>query len=168
MWPERAAITPAWKRLVAPTWAMYSAMCRRQVRTEIDSRREIASSFSPSAISRRIAIRVWSSCGSSLPRATTSSSGTASAHSCSNVATTQVGGIAGQTFTLTQRRGTSPYDLLCADGGSCYKVLDDKPMDVTAVRTSDGLVLFWVEYLPEDRAEVQGPMKTWLSSVRWQ
>jgi hypothetical protein len=86
----------------------------------------------------------------------------------SDVRTTEVGGRSAQAFTLAQKPGTSPYDLLCARGGSCYKLLDDKPMDVTAVRTARGLVLFWVEYAPKDRARVQEPMDTWLSSVRWE
>jgi hypothetical protein len=85
-----------------------------------------------------------------------------------NVGTTSVGGQPAQTFTLAQKPGTSPYDLFCAEGGSCYKLLEFKPMDVTAVRTGRGLVLFWVEYAPGDRAEVQEPMRSWLSTVRWE
>jgi len=41
-------------------------------------------------------------------------------------------------------------------------------MDVTVVRTGQGLVLFWLEHDPKDRARVQEPMQTWLSSVRWE
>lgn len=85
----------------------------------------------------------------------------------SDVSTTEVGGRPAQSFTLAQRAGTAPYDLFCARSGSCYKLLEDKPMDVTAVRSGHGLVLFWVEYLPKDQAKVQEPMQTWLSSVRW-
>jgi hypothetical protein len=86
----------------------------------------------------------------------------------SNVGSTPVGGRPAQTFTLAQKRGIAPTDLFCVRGGSCFKLLQDKPMDVTVVRTDRNLVLFWVEYLPADRAKVQDPMKDWLSSVRWQ
>ena len=86
----------------------------------------------------------------------------------SNVGTSEVGDRPAQTFTLTQKPGTTPFDLLCARNGTCFKLLPEKPMDVTVVRTGEGLVLFWVEYLPEDRAEVQKPMQRWLDSVRWQ
>jgi hypothetical protein len=86
----------------------------------------------------------------------------------SNVGTTEVGGRPAQTFALAQKPGTAPYDLFCVRGGSCFKLLEDKPMDVTVVRTGRGLVLFWVEYLPKDQESVQGPMQTWLSSVRWE
>jgi hypothetical protein len=86
----------------------------------------------------------------------------------SNVATSEVGGRPAQTFTLAQKPGRSPYDLICARAGSCYKLLENKPMDVTVVRTGRGLVLFWVEYAPEDRARVQESMQTWLASVRWE
>lgn len=85
----------------------------------------------------------------------------------SNVSTTEVGGRPAQSFTLAQRPGTAPDNLFCVRTGSCYKLLEDKPMDVTAVRTERGLVLFWVEYEPQDRARVQGPMQAWFSSVRW-
>ena len=86
----------------------------------------------------------------------------------SEVGSTEVGGRQAQTFTLAQRPGTAPYDLFCVRAGSCFKLLEDKPMDVTTVRTGRGLVLFWAEYLPEDKAKVEGPMQTWLSSVRWE
>ena len=86
----------------------------------------------------------------------------------SNISTTEVGGRPAQTFTLAQKPDTSPYDLFCVKAGSCYKLLEDKPMDVTVVRTGQGLVLFWLEHDPKDRARVQEPMQTWLSSVRWE
>lgn len=86
----------------------------------------------------------------------------------SNVATTEVGGRPAQTFTLTQKPGTAAFDLFCVNAGGCYKLLEEKPMDMTAVRTGQGLVLFWVEYAPKDRAKVQEPMQTWLASVRWE
>lgn len=86
----------------------------------------------------------------------------------SNVATSEVGGRPAQTFTLTQKPGTAASDLFCVRAGACYKLLEDKPMDVTAVRTGQGLVVFWVEYAPKDRARIQGPMQTWLGSVRWE
>lgn len=86
----------------------------------------------------------------------------------SNEGTAEVGGRPAQTFTLTQKPETSPYELFCVKAGSCFKLLEDKPMDVTTVRTGQGLVLFWVEYDPKDRARVQEPMQTWLSSVRWE
>lgn len=85
----------------------------------------------------------------------------------SNISTTEVGGGPAQAFTLAQKPGTTPYDLFCVRAGSCYKLLEDKPMDVVAVRTADELVLFWVEYAPKDRAAVQAPMQAWLSSVDW-
>ncbi|GAA1931404.1 hypothetical protein [Nocardioides marmoribigeumensis] len=86
----------------------------------------------------------------------------------SGVGTTEVGGRPAQTFALAQKPGTAPSDLFCVRAGSCFKLLQDKPMDVTAVRIGRGLVLFWVEYLPTDQAKVQGPMQAWLSSVRWE
>ena len=86
----------------------------------------------------------------------------------SNVATTDVGGRAAQSFTLTQKPGTAAFDLFCVKAGACYKLLEEKPMDVTTVRTGQGLVLFWVVYAPNDRARVQEPMQTWLASVRWE
>ncbi|QIK67622.1 hypothetical protein G7072_15810 [Nocardioides sp. HDW12B] len=86
----------------------------------------------------------------------------------SDVGTTDLAGRTAQTFTLAQKPDTAPYDLFCARSGSCFKLLPDKPMDVTALRTGRGLVLFWVEYLPEDRAEVQGPVQQWFSSLTWE
>ena len=86
----------------------------------------------------------------------------------SDVRSTEVGGRAGQAFTLTQKPGTAATDLWCARAGSCYKLLEDKPMDMTFVRTRSGLVLFEVEYLGKDRTTVQGPVQRWLASVRWQ
>ena len=85
-----------------------------------------------------------------------------------DVRTTEVGGRAAQAFTLTQKPGTSPQDLWCVRKGSCFKLLEDEPMDVTVVRARQGLVLFEVEYLPRDRAAVQRPVTAWLDSVRWE
>lgn len=86
----------------------------------------------------------------------------------SNVATTELGDRPAQTFTLTQKPGTLASDLFCVKAGACYKLLESKPMDVVAVRTGRGLVLFWVEYAPYDRESVQQPMQAWLDSVRWE
>ena len=86
----------------------------------------------------------------------------------SNISTTEVGGRPAQTFSLAQKPGRPPYELFCVRNGGCFKLLEDKPMDVTAVRTGNGLVLFWVEYLPKDQAKVQEPMQNWLASVRWE
>lgn len=85
----------------------------------------------------------------------------------SNLGTTEVGGLPAQTFTLTQQPGTAPKDLWCAKGANCFKLLDDKPMDFTAVRTKQGLVLFTVEYTPEERSKAREPMDELLASVRW-
>jgi hypothetical protein len=85
-----------------------------------------------------------------------------------DIRATKVGGLPAQSFRLEQRFGTAPFDLWCARAGSCFKPLAHKPMDVTAVRTGRGLVVFEVEYLPEDREEVQEPMQEWLESVRWE
>jgi hypothetical protein len=86
----------------------------------------------------------------------------------SNVRATEVGGRTAQSFTLTQKPGTAASDLWCARAGSCYKLLEEKPMDITVVRTRSGMVLFEVEYLPRDRTTVQGPVQEWLDSVRWE
>ncbi|MFM6848540.1 MAG: hypothetical protein ACKOVB_05495 [Terrabacter sp.] len=86
----------------------------------------------------------------------------------SDVRSTDVGGRTAQSFTLAQRRGTSPSDLWCVRSGSCYKLLGDKPMDMTFVRTPRGLVLFEAEYLRRDETRVQQPVQRWLGSVRWQ
>ena len=86
----------------------------------------------------------------------------------SNVRATEVGGREAQAFTLTQEPGTASSDLWCARAGSCYKLLEEKPMDMTFVRTANGLVLFEVEYLPRDRTKVQTPAQDWLDSVRWE
>jgi len=86
----------------------------------------------------------------------------------SDVGTTEVDGRPAQTFTLAQKPGTAPSDLWCVRAGSCYKLLEDKPLDLTAVRTGQGLVLFEVGYLPKDQGKVQEPMQNWLSSVRWE
>lgn len=86
----------------------------------------------------------------------------------SDVRATEVGGRAAQAFTLTQKPGTAASDLWCARAGSCYKLLEEKPMDITVVRTPTGLVLFEAEYLPRDRTKVQGAVQKWLDSVRWE
>lgn len=85
-----------------------------------------------------------------------------------DVSTTEVGGRPAQAFTLTQQPGTAPSDLWCVRGGSCFKLLEHKPMDITAVRSGRGLVLFTVEYLPEDRTKAREGIRAWLESVRWE
>ena len=86
----------------------------------------------------------------------------------SEVATSEVGGLPAQSFTLTQAPGTNPSDLWCARDGYCFKLLQTQPMDMTAVRTPEGLVLFTVEYVPEQRSRAREAMKQVLGTVRWE
>ena len=86
----------------------------------------------------------------------------------SEVADSEVGGLPAQSFTLTQAPGTNPSDLWCARDGYCFKLLQTQPMDMTAVRTPEGLVLFTVEYVPEQRSRAREAMKQVLGTVRWE
>ncbi|GGB89470.1 hypothetical protein GCM10011314_31630 [Knoellia flava] len=83
------------------------------------------------------------------------------------VRTATVGGVPAQSFTLTQAPGTNPSDLWCARDGYCFKLIGNKPMDMTAVRTSEGLVLFFVEYSAEERDTAREAMKHVLATVIW-
>jgi hypothetical protein len=85
----------------------------------------------------------------------------------SNVRTTEVGGRPAEAFTLKQKPGTAPWDLWCAKAGTCFKLLDNKPMEMAVVRHPQGVVLFSVEYLPEERVTVRRAWKEWLAGVEW-
>ena len=84
----------------------------------------------------------------------------------SDVGTTEVDGRPAQTFTLAQKPGTAPSDLWCVRAGSCYKLLEDKPLDLTTVRTGKRLVRSRWSTCP--RTSPAGVPQNWLSSVRWE
>lgn len=61
-------------------------------------------------------------------------------------------GLPAQRFRLAMKDGRAPTDLWQVRAGSRYKPLEDEPMEVVAVRSSQGLVLLWTEWQPEDEA----------------
>ena len=61
-------------------------------------------------------------------------------------------GLPAQRFRLTMREGRAPTDLWGVRAGSQYKPLDDEPMEVVVVRSSQGLVMLWTEWQPAKEA----------------
>lgn len=54
-------------------------------------------------------------------------------------------------FTVTMSEGSTPTDLWRVVEGSGYKPLPEEPMEVVAVRSSQGLVLLWTESTTDRR-----------------
>ncbi len=100
--PRRAASTPAWKRLAAPSSVMISAIIRRTVRVETSSRRAAASSVSPVAARRTSAWATDPSTATS--RCLAVPSGSAPRHSSSKYSTS-VSTIAGTRISTAPSEG---------------------------------------------------------------
>ncbi|WP_438856031.1 hypothetical protein [Agromyces sp. M3QZ16-3] len=73
----------------------------------------------------------------------------------SDAAAIELDGVPAQSFTLQQVDGVEPRDLWCVTGGTCFKLLPDKPMDVITAPTDAGRLWVSVEYLPEDAEVVE-------------
>ena len=74
-------------------------------------------------------------------------------------------GLPAQRFRITMSPGRSPSDLWKARGGSGYKPLPTDPMEVVAVRSSQGLVFLWTEWSPPNEAAVLGAFDAALPAV---
>jgi hypothetical protein len=61
-------------------------------------------------------------------------------------------GLPAQRFRLAIREGRAATDLWDVRAGSRYKPLEDEPMEVVMVRSSQGLVLLWTEWQPAREA----------------
>jgi hypothetical protein len=57
-----------------------------------------------------------------------------------------------QRFRLAMKEGRAPTDLWDVRAGTRYKPLQDEPMEVVMVRSSQGLVLLWTEWQPARQA----------------
>jgi hypothetical protein len=69
-----------------------------------------------------------------------------------NVTSVTLSGLPAQRFRITMSPGRSPSDLWKSAGGSGYKPLATDPMEVVAVRSTEGLVFVWTEWAPENEA----------------
>ena len=64
------------------------------------------------------------------------------------------------------REGRTPSDLWSVADGTAYKPLDQAPMEVLAVRSSEGLVLIWTEWEPADEQATLAAFESALTNVR--
>lgn len=83
----------------------------------------------------------------------------------SNAAATTQSGRPAQRFRITMSLGSSPSDLWTVVGGSGYKPLPSDPMEVVAVRSSEGLVFLWTEWTPEKEQETLAAFDAALPAV---
>jgi hypothetical protein len=83
-----------------------------------------------------------------------------------DVGTARIDGVPAQSFTLRMKGGATPTDLWCPTGGTCFKPLPEKPMDVLVARTSSGVLWVAAEYLPKDRAEVRKQFSALVRTIR--
>jgi hypothetical protein len=75
-------------------------------------------------------------------------------------------GLPAQRFRLAMREGHTPSDLWTVADGTAFKPLDRAPMEVLAVRSSEGLVLVWTEWEPADEQAALAAFDSALEKVR--
>ena len=83
----------------------------------------------------------------------------------SDVTSVTQSGLPAQRFRITMAEGQSPRDLWAAVGGSGYKPLAEDPMEVVAVRSSEGLVFVWTEWAAENEEAARAWFDAALPSV---
>ena len=74
-------------------------------------------------------------------------------------------GLPAQRFRLAMREGRTPSDLWAVDG-TAFKPLEDAPLEVLAVRSSQGLVFLWTEWRPADEQAALAAFDAALEKVR--
>jgi hypothetical protein len=74
-------------------------------------------------------------------------------------------GLPAQRFRIAMREGRTPSDLWSV-GDSAYKLLEQAPMEVVAVRSSQGLVFVWTEWEPADEQAALTAFDAALEKVR--
>ncbi len=72
-----------------------------------------------------------------------------------------VDGRPAESFRMAMAPRAQPSDLWCPVGGSCFKPLQDKPMQVLVVESSQGPLWLGAEFLPEDEE------LAWPRSANW-
>lgn len=75
-------------------------------------------------------------------------------------------GLPAQRFRLAMREGRAPSDLWTVADGIGYKPLDNAPMEVLAVRSSQGLVFVWTEWEPAHEQAALAAFDAALNKVR--
>lgn len=83
-----------------------------------------------------------------------------------DVASVTQSGLPAQRFRITMSPGRSPSDLWKAVSGSGYKPLPTDPLEVVAVRSSEGLVFLWTEWAPPNQAAALAAFDAALPTVR--